>query len=311
MSVIESARRIASDALAIRSLRRHRSRLGWRQAPRYTRYWHSCRDAFTRELPPVGTLADAVADFHRDGLAAFHTPETERIARQIFDRICARERNCEQVWITDPVRAGEYTGDVWRDFPELEGLFTGPLGTFLMHHFGCDYKIFFGKLYKSTHTEGGPTGSQIWHADGGPGSCINVMFYLHPTDTGSGPIEVLPWDASLAIFERERKALRSAPGGIPKGPKDRGLRDAYSNYYKRAIAEEYHARVRQPMGPAGLVVPFQNNNLHRGGYPAEGRDRYAAVFHCYPSDRPADFAHYRSKGVPKTASYPMDPAAVF
>ncbi len=311
MSIIENARNWVGDALAIRSLRRDRSRLGRRLAPAYTRYWRSCRNTFREKLPPEGAVAGAIAAFRREGIAAFQTPETERVARHVYERICARERNGEHLWATEAAKLGEYTGNVWSDFPELAELFVGPLGTFLMHYFGCNFKIFYGKLYKSHHTGTGPSGSQLWHADGGPGSCVNVMFYPHSTDENSGVLEVLPWDASLAIFERERKALRSARAALPKASTKTELRDVISDFYARVVAEDFADRVRQPIGPAELVVPFLNNNLHRGGYPASGRVRYAAVFHCYPSDRPADFARYKREGIRKTASYPKDPAAAF
>jgi hypothetical protein len=137
------------------------------------------------------------------------------------------------------------------------------------------------------------------------------MFYLHPTGEGSGALEALPWDASLAIYERERRALRSARQALPPGSTKTEIRELISDFYERVIAEEYADRVKRPVGPAGLVIPFLNNNLHRGGYPAKGRARYAVVFHCYPSDRPADFARYRREGIRKTASYPKDPAAAF
>jgi len=62
---------------------------------------------------------------------------------------------------------------------------------------------------------------------------------------------------------------------------------------------------------AGLLVPFRNNILHKGGYPEAGRVRYVCVFHLYPSVTATPFERYRKVGIAKVASYPKDPAADF
>jgi hypothetical protein len=89
------------------------------------------------------------------------------------------------------------------------------------------------------------------------------------------------------------------------------VRDIRCRFYGEEIERFYRERVVQPTGDAGLVVPFLNNSIHRGGYPAPGFSRYACVFHCYPSDRPARFERYREQGIPKRAPYPQDPAEDF
>jgi hypothetical protein len=313
MSLFDDSKAQVSNLLAIRSMQRHRSRLGWRFAPAYSRYWRRCRSKFEGAPPLAGALAETVANFRHDGIAAFSTPETEHVATAMYEKITQREAIGEKMWAVELGDSGNlnYAGEVWRDFPEIEELFRGPLGMFLMHFFESHFKIFHGILYKSISTDLPPGGSQRWHSDSGPGSCVNVMFYLHPTGAGDGALEALPWDASLTIFERERKALRAERKALPPGSTKIEIRKLITDFYTRVVAEEYADRARQPVGPAGLVVPFFNNNLHRGGFPDKGRTRYAAIFHCYPSDRPADFARYRREGVPKTASYPKDPAAVF
>lgn len=310
MSLLQKTRQTITDRLFVAALARHRCRMGWRDAPRYTRHWQACRKAMGDPLPPAGDLARAIAAFARDGVSSFRTPETGAIASAISDRLAAREAAGEAVWQDDPDEIGNnrYAGDTWRDFPELEGLFRGPLGTFLEHHFGCHFRIWFALLYRNSPKKESRVGSQRWHSDSGPGSCVNVMFYLDDTAPENGPLEALPWPQALEIFRGERAALRAQGDPCETGGDRKG---ALYDHYGAVIQERYADRVVQPAGPAGLVVPFLNNTIHRGGFPMPGHRRTAMVFHCYPGDRPTPFERYRREGLTKRGSYPKDPTQSF
>lgn len=291
-----------------RSMRTHRSRIGWRVAPTYTRYLARCRREAPAQAHPGPEVAAAAARFAHDGFASFHTPRTGAVAAAISREIERREAAGEVLW-QPPTGYGNqpYAGDPWKDFPHLEELFSGDLGDFLTAHYGTGFKILYGSLYRSEREGDARVGSQMWHSDSGPGTCINVMFYLHPTTPEDGPLEVLGWESSLALYEREKKLLRA---GALQGYGETA-RDRISNWYAERIASGDGGPTAQPHGPAGLVVPFLNNTLHRGGFPAAGRTRTAIVFHCYPSHRPTDLARYRTAGIRKSVPYPRDPAAEF
>ena len=310
MNLLQQTRQSIADRLFINALVRHRSRMGRIDAPRYTKHWQDCRKAMADPLPPAGELAPAIAAFARDGVTSFHTAETGAIAAAISARLAEREAAGETVWQDDPDEIGNnrYAGDTWRDFPELENLFRGPLGTFLEHHFGCHFRIWFALLYRNTPKKDVRVGSQRWHSDAGPGSCVNVLFYLDDTAPENGPLEALPWPQALEIFRGERAALRAAGGPRETGGDRNG---ALYDHYARVIAERYAGNVVQPYGPAGLVVPFLNNTIHRGGFPALGHRRTAMVFHCYPGAVPTPFALYRERGLAKPSSYPKDPTQSF
>ncbi|MBL8700140.1 MAG: hypothetical protein JNK67_17310 [Alphaproteobacteria bacterium] len=297
-----------SDWLERRSMRRHRSRIGWRLAPRYSDYLERCRreNPLKPDLDPA--VAAAVETFRRDGVASFWTPRTRAVADAVRSGLELREAAGEAVWkpIND-YAVRNYAGDAWLDFPAFEELFAGDLGGFLSAYFGSAFKILYGAMYRSEHLQEHRIGSQMWHSDSGPGICINVMFYLHDTTPANGPLEALPWNRSLALYETEKRLMR-------RGALDRygaSKRDRISNWYAERIAAGDGGPVLQPSGQAGLVVPFLNNTLHRGGYPAAGHARTAIVFHCYPSHRAIDLARYRAKGIAKSAPYPADPAAEF
>ena len=99
----------------------------------------------------------------------------------------------------------------------------------------------------------------------------------------------------------------------------KGMLDGYGNTKRERICNWYDERIKlgeggvieQPFGDAGLVVPFLNNTLHRGGYPALGRKRMAIVFHAYPSHRLTNLSRYKVTGISKNRPYPIDPAEEF
>jgi hypothetical protein len=298
----------------MRAIKRHGSRVGWQIAGRYSDFWKKARSTCPKPAPTEPVIREAVATFARERVAAFHVPEAEAIARRMAQRIDAREAAGEKVWRD---RIGEnsnanYAGDLWHDFPEVKEILQGPLGPFLEGHFGCAYKIFFATMYLSVHVPAGPKSSSLWHSDSGPGSCVNVMFYIDDTAPEDGAIELLPWQHALEIFARERPEIRRrlAERGID-APSKEVRRDLLCAWYAEEIAVKYADSVREPVGRAGLIAAFANNTIHRGGFPQPGRRRRVVIFHAYPSDRPTDWALYDAKGIGKGESYPADPAARF
>ncbi len=310
MNILDLARERVGNTLRQHSIHKHRSRIGWRDAPRYSRYLVHAQNAYDGPLPQLEPgVATALEVFRTDGATSFATPATAAIAGTMFDRLTAREAAGENLWPGDDQERGQhnYVGEVWRDFPEVEGLFRGDLGAFLQNYFAANFKILHGVLYRSVGRPDARVGSQRWHSDSGPGICINVMFYLHDTVPADGTLQTLPWSVARAIYDREptevRRRARQHPGT------DR--RTLMADYYDEFVDRDFAHQVACPAGPAGLVVPFLNNTLHRGGYPAPGRSRTAIVFHCYPSHLPTDFARYARDGIAKTVPYPKDPAAAF
>ncbi|MBT6204913.1 MAG: hypothetical protein P8Q36_09440 [Alphaproteobacteria bacterium] len=118
-------RQAVSDQLFCHSISRHRSRLGWRDAPRYSADWDACRQAMADPLPEPGVIAANIDEFKRDGVTSFHSSGTHDVARSMTATLARREAAGETVWRDDPGAIGNngYAGEVWRDFPELEDLF--------------------------------------------------------------------------------------------------------------------------------------------------------------------------------------------
>lgn len=294
------------DYLEFRALRRHSSPLGRHFAPAYTEYLERCRQEFSGALALESEVERALAEFERKGFTSVWSTDTRRIAEAIFTKIQEEERSGQPIWNDN----GRYTGEIYTKFPEVEQLFRGSLGAFLRATFQAEFKIFYGVLYRSRQILEVPTGSQLWHRDGGPGTCIIVIFYLKDVTKEDGALECLPWEDSVEIYGKElrscevRRRFDAAQARVDK-------RQVKCQFYLEEITRSYLDRVEQPTGTAGLVVPFKNNILHKGGYPEPGRTRYVCVFHCYPSHRPTSFERYRQVGIPKKGPFPADPEAEF
>lgn len=307
MLTLGAVRSQVSGYLEFRAIEKHRSRLGRHLAPRYTKYLRRCQRRYEANALIEGDIAHSVCEFGRKGFTSLWSLESQRLAQAVLGRIRSEEARELDVWTPE----GRYRCDLYTTFPGFEDLFRGPLGLFLTAIYRAHFKIFFGVLYKSERLFDTPTGSQLWHTDGGPGTCINVMFYLSDTTKESGAMECLPWDASLEIYRAEFRSHEIQQRIRVPRKAGQQERDVRCEFYRQQISESYHHRVEQPHGESGLLVPFRNNILHKGGYPEPGHTRYACVFHCYPSMTPTPFERYRRLGIPKAGSFPIDPAADF
>ena len=304
MSVLFDLRTSVADWLWLRTVTEHRSRMGYRDSPRYTRYWKQAQklSGGIAAQTPVGKKN--AAHFQRDGWAAFTTAETARAASEILAVMKAEEATGVETWRPN----GRYAlGDVWQKFPQVESLFRGVIGDFLQGAFNSHYKIFYGTSYRSWRQRDYPTGSELWHADGGPGTCINLMFCLTPSTRTNGTMELISWHDSLEIFRKERAIVREriAQSGNSLGE---GPRTTRAEFYAEQIAAHYAERIQQPTAGPGMIYAFTNNLIHKGGFPGAGEERYVLLFHVYPSAGPMPFDVYRERGVPKTAPLPRDPA---
>jgi hypothetical protein len=301
-------RTIISDALWWHTLTRHHSRLFYTQARRFTRYLRHCRRIapVTAALPAA--VQAAVDRFAVEGYAAFRTDETEAIAAALLERVKQEEAAGLPVWDDQ----GRYAlDDPLRRFQDAIRLFSGSVGLFLNGVYGTHFKLHSGVLLKSSRTAAEPEGSQLWHADGGPGTCINVMVTLSETTPQNGAMKCLPWRHSLALFRHERPIIRRRlAAALAADPKlDRlGQRKVKCDFYREEIDARHSDNVAQPTGAGGIVYAFRNNLLHGGGFCEPGHERYVYIFHAYPADKPAPLDRYRAAGAPKLSSHFMDPA---
>lgn len=293
-------RNMLADALWIMAARKHRSRMGWRDAPRYSRYLENAQRAYSGGADSIAT--QRAEHFRRHGWSSFADAGATDLAKSMLAKIKAEEASDQAVWDAD----GRYLlGDIYLKFPEVEQFFRGPAGDFLRATYGANFKIFYGVCYHSVNSSDGPSGSQLWHADGGPGTCINLMWCLSPVSKHNGAMECLSWGDTIQIFEQERDATRKRLASIDDRMKRRTV---ITEYYRDAIKDRFSHKVNQPTGDSGLIFAFSNNTIHKGGFPEPGHERYVCVFHIYPAAQPTPYERYQVAGVPKLASNPADPA---
>lgn len=307
MTALVELRRAVGRRLELLAVKKHRSRLGRHVAPRYTQYLRDCQAEFDGAGVVAPDIVDRAREFEAKGFTSLWTPANQQLADSMLAKIRREEERGALIWDAE----GRYRDGIYTAFPEIERLFQGSLGTFLTAVYRAHFKIFYGVLYKSERISDAPTGSQLWHTDGGPGTCINVMFYLKDVSPLDGAMECLPWEASLGIYRKEllsRDVQRRLRSAASTGESERDIK---CGFYLDEITKTYGATVEQPYGKAGLLLPFRNNILHKGGYPHAGRVRYVCVFHVYPSVTAAPFPRYRERGIAKVASYPKDPAGEF
>ena len=299
MSIVETIRAPIADYLWLRTLRRHKSRLGRKSAPQFSAYLEQCQKHAPVDASSDARIRAAAESFRARGVAHVQTAHSQELAQSMLQRIEEEER-IGSIWD----EGGRYVGGaIFEKFEEIENILRGDAGDFIRSIYGTHFKVFFGVLYRSVRDSNEPVGSQVWHADGGPGTCINLMYCLSSVSAGNGSMECLPWPESVNIYARERATLRMEDSH-QAGDK----RDARAAYYKKEIEQRFGESIVQPESGPGLLYAFRNNCIHKGGFVQPGEERYVIVFHVYPSMEPTPFEKYRSEGIGKRAANPDDPA---
>ena len=280
------------------------------QARKFVTYHKYCQSFAPTQYDIESPIKEAVEDFASQGIAFFKTPETTDTANSVLAKMKAEETSGLPTWNDDLDYHRYLQGDPFIKFPEFEAMFSGPLGIFLTAILGSNYSIYFSACYKSVRERDTPKGSQIWHRDGGPGTCINLMFCLSETTVENGAMKSLPWKETLEIFTNERATIlprvKYALAKNPNLSRDE-IREIRCEYYREQIEKSYQDKIIQPEGGPGLVYAFRNNCLHGGGFPEPDRERYVIVLHIYPSKHPINLGWYRKNGTKKLASAPRTP----
>jgi len=250
-------------------------------------------------------MSEAVESFNRLGFHAFRSNLTSELAQSILLKIRHQELTGLKVWDDD----GRYQlGDPFIKFDELKLLFDTCLRGFLEGIYGCGFSIYYSVIYKSTRVDNcPPQGSQLWHADGGPGTCINLMYCLSETTKQNGAMKCLPWQDTLKIFSQEDIERSRLTKMNKKNLSRMELRELTTRYYQKRIEEEFFDRVIQPTDGPGLIYAFRNNCLHSGGYTEIGHERYVCVFHIYPSMIKSSLDWCVKNGTKKVGAYPLSP----
>ena len=291
-----------STIFTILSINFYKSRIGWKRAKVYSDYLKDCQSKIKFDDVCSEYTIDKVKELKKNGFTSFSSKSSKSIARSIFKKLKEFERKKKKIWDNEANQSGHYVGDLWKDLPELKTFFKKDLETFLKKYFNTNFRIYYGSLYKKKHSFE-RFGSENWHSDSGPGICLNVMYYLEPVDEKNGAMELLPWNISRKIFFKE-KILNFF--SFVKNSHYFDKNDIV-NFYNKIINKNFINKIVTIKGDEGLIIPFINNTLHRGGFNHQNNSRTAIVFHCYPTFKSYDYKFYEKIGISKRSPYPFDP----
>ena len=288
------------------SLRTNFTSLELRKAYMYRHFLTYCQRKTSVFPSGDERINKAAIEFHEKGVTSIWSKKQAELANSIMTKIRYNEEKQMNIWKTDNIPyLKSYYGDVYHDFPEVELLFKNYLAELLRVIFNAEFSIYYAKLILSDRvSDDRADGSQLWHTDGGPGICINILYYLHDVGPENSPIEVLPWKESIDILKNRRKKIRQL---TQNNDTNIDLRRSLCNYYTEEIENNYSDKIIQTCGNAGLVTLFRNNAIHKGGFPENGHYRYACIFHCYPNFNSPDYRFYNKYGVTKQAPFPQNP----
>ncbi len=260
---------------------------------------------------PTAEIKDAVERYHHDGYFAFANADTEQLAISVAAKLASAPDNWGDI---DPQYGSRYyRSDIYQAFPECASLFQGITGDIIRGCLGCHFKIFFGVMFQSEHSADKPSGSQLWHSDGGPGTVLNFFFHISPVGEFNGGTEILPWPDTVKVYTSIRREVaqmeREQAKKLDCGERAQ-LREKQVDLWTKTIDSRYADKTVKLAHPQpGLVAGFRNNILHRGGFvPDLNAERIVWMIHIYPSDKPTPFDQYAKSGVRKRAPVLHDPA---
>lgn len=276
------------------------------QAKKYTNHIKYCKKRSPFILNNNSSIKKYVDLFKENGYCSFSTPNSRKIASSILKKLKDEEKNNLNIW-----KSGRYNEpNFFSKYSSLVDLFKKEISELVCGIYGTNYSIFFGILYKSSN-EGKPAeGSQIWHTDGGPGTCINLMYCLSETTKKNGSMKCLPWNLSKSILIKSYDYLKNNNHKNEKTMTKVEMRERKSNFINNLISKDYKKFIHQPESNSGLIYAFRNNCIHAGGYPEPGYTRYVCVFHLYPNEREPNFSYYLKHGLDKKSSFPEIPSVL-
>jgi hypothetical protein len=186
--------------------------------------------------------------FGKNHFCVYRDEQTAEVARQIkavlgpwFD-----ERNAGSYLLSYDAEPSE--------IPGVKALFAGGLRDLVEGLMRSNFDVFYAIAHRSVAQAAPPDGgysSSMWHADGTPPSCFTAMVYLDDTDEANGAIEFGPKRLSLRLLMMSVSTWKSL-GHV-----------ALAEKFREAV--ERHGSGHVARAPAGSVIVFSNNILHRGG----------------------------------------------
>ena len=292
-----------------RSVKKHKSCLSVHLAAKYTAFHNQCRRAYVPEVCHEEILS-LKSQFDNKGFVIGQNESTKDFANSMYKNIMRLE-NSSMIWDANGSFVQTKKGDAYGVFPEVELILKGFCGQLVSAIYKSYFKVFFVKLYKHERLTLEPEGSQIWHHDTCPGTCVKILLFLDDVGPDNGGTELIPWEQTLQSLGKEWSFNKNIKKLSTETLTKEEIRKRRAEWYSDHIDNYYTRYKEQVSGPPGTFLLFRPEVLHKGGFPKRGHCRYMLMFSLYPSNVPTPYDHYRRYGAPKRSAFPNDPKEIW
>ena len=310
LNSISVLRREINYVRYINQLENYRSSAYGNSWKKHHEYHRRCQESFVGS-PRSNELRPYIDSYLKNGFFTYFDSETEQLSQQVYNKLEVegfvdakiKDEQCQY-------KSGmshhmlDYPKESYTAFPELEKIFRGKTGDIIRGIFGCNFKINFGRIHKSENAISDyPDGSQLWHSDGGPSTCMILFFHFSPVNENYGGTEILPWDISKQIYKASyREVYEHQRSHTYKDRKE--ARYAKSTILKKYVELECLNDVVQLChDKPGLIGAMHNNNFHKGGFTKPGFKRLIFMAHVYPTHTETPYNVYKEIGTPKSEPF--------
>mgnify|MGYP001184476235 CR=1 FL=1 len=246
--------------------------------------------------------------YNKLGYVTFTNEEINKNCSLILDQL----KEKPNLWANTNSFQGSPTEEFRGNFFNI---FACGVDEFIKDTFKSDYFIYYHILFKSNRflKDKQPENSQLWHADGGPGTCMNLMVCHTPINKNNGALKIIPWNKSRDLltnlyFKYKQVLRRGKINNHFINLNRKSLREIKCNILENLIDNNSLNYFQPNYSRPGTIFAFKNNCVHAGGYTDLGMERIVSIFHIYPSTRQTSLeekfrsSHLKYRGFPEISN---------
>lgn len=242
--------------------------------------------------------------YNKLGYITFSNEEIKKNCSSILNKL----NQSSNIWDDSNAFQGSPTEKFRSNFFNI---FANGVDEFIKDTFKSDYFIFYHILFKSNRLlrEKKPVDSQLWHADGGPGTCMNLMICHTPINHTNGAMKIIPWNKSIYLltelfFKYKQVTRREKNNNQFLNLKRNSLREIKCKILEDLIERNSLNYFQPNYSSPGAIYAFKNNCVHAGGYTDFGMERIVSLFHIYPSTKQTSLEEKFSDSHLKYSGFP-------